>query len=382
MNKTRPAVMHLISGLITGGAEQAMLRLIQHGLAETFDTHVVSMSDEGTFGSRLREAGAAVHTLKMTKNPLPALGRLRTIVRTVKPSIAQGWMYHGNLAALTIGLLAGEKVPVLWNIRQGLDGLETEKLSTRHVIRANRLLSRLPAHILYNSQRSRQEHEAFGFATHTGQVIPNGFDLDQFSADHQLRQVVRNGLGVADDTPLVGHFARFHPMKDHAGLLRAANMAFQRGLDAHFLMTGRGVSAQAISLDRLVDPEFHDRFHIFAERSDVPAMMQAIDFYVSSSVTSEGFPNVIGEAMASRRPCIGTDIGDTAYVIGKAGIVVPPGDTAALADAMVRLGTDPSLRQALGESARRLIEEQFDIEQAVDRYLNLYQSVLAGGRGN
>jgi glycosyltransferase involved in cell wall biosynthesis len=375
MTASRPAILHVVTGLRTGGTERALHRLVEHGLAQAFDTHIVSMEDEGTFGPRLREAGATVHVLGMRGNPLPGIAKLRRIARTVRPALVQGWMYHGNLGALVAGWTAPGKVPMLWNIRQSLDDIAAEKPMTLRVIRLNRLLSRRAARIVYNSHRSREQHEAFGFSSAHGMLIPNGFELDRFAPDPATRLRLRTEMGVAPDTPLIGNFGRFHPVKDHAGLLRAANLALAAGLDAEFLLAGTDISAESIGLQALVDPRFHSRFHIFGDRSDVPAMMQAIDLYVSSS-RAEAFPNVVGEAMAASVPCIGTHTGDTAYVIGDAGIVVPPSDPDALAAALLDLGRDAAKRHALGRVARRIVEEQFDIDAVVDRYITLYQRVL------
>ena len=371
----RPPTLHLITGLRTGGAERALLRLVERGLARSFDTHVVSMDDEGTIGPRLRRAGAKVHTLGMRRNPISALNRLRTIVRTVRPGLIQGWMYHGNLAALIAARMAPEKVPVLWNVRQGLDAISAEKFATLQVIRLNSALSKLPLRIIYNSRKARLQHESYGFSSSLAEVIPNGFELDLFSENIETRTTLRRELGLGENTPLIGNFGRFHPVKDHFSLLTAANLALRSGLEADFLLAGNGISPDAVRLQTLVDPDFHHRFHIFGERSDIAAMMQAIDIYVSCS-RAEAFPNVVGEAMASSVPCIGTNTGDTAFVIGSAGIVVPTADPGALADALLELGTDPARRRALGQQARGIIEQQFDIAAVVDRYINLYQSVL------
>lgn len=376
----RAPVMHVISGLRTGGAERALYRLVERGLARTFDTHVVSLEDEGTIGVPLRTVGATVHVLAARRNPIAAAARLRRLVRTIRPALIQGWMYHGNVGAELAARFGVNRTPTLWNIRQGLDDFAVEKPLTRHFIRLNRTMSRRPVGILYNSHRSRLQHEAFGLATEHGRVIPNGFDLDRFKPDADARRQIRAELGIDEAALLVGHFARLHPMKDHAGLLTAANMAFRDGLDAHFLLTGQGVSAASIGLDHLVDPPFRARFHIFGDRADVPALMQAIDIYVSSSSRAEGFPNVIGEAMASARPCIGTDIGDTARVIGEAGIVVPPSDPAALAMALVELCSRSDRRRALGDVGKSAMEAAFKIETIVDQYVALYQSVIAGSK--
>lgn len=376
MTEARPIVMHVITGLRTGGAERALLRLVGGGLAREFDTHIVSMEDEGTVGPRLRDANATVHILKVRDNPVAAFRRLRQLAATLRPAVVQGWMYHGNLGALAAAGTVPGGVPALFNIRQGLDDIAAEKPITRQVIRLNRLLSRRPVQILYNSHRSRDQHQTYGFSSRKSRVIPNGFELDQFLPDDRARAAVRRAIGIKEDAVVVGNFARFHPMKDHAGLLRAANMALGRGLDAHFLLTGRGVSFQSLEFADNVDEGWRNRFHIFGDRPDVAEMMQAIDIYASSSAWGEGFPNVIGEAMASSRPCIGTDVGDTGRVIGDSGFVVPPSDSGALADALVTLGGDAVLRARLGRRARNIIEDKFDVDAVANQYINLYFGVI------
>lgn len=382
MTTVRPAILHVISGLRTGGAERSLFGLVEHGLSDAFDTHVVSMESEGVFGPRLREAGATVHVLNMARNPVSALARLRRVVHQVKPDLLQGWMYHGNLGAYAARKMAAHPVPVLWNIRQGLDDLSLEKPATRQVIRLNRMLSKAPDRIIYNSRRSRGQHEAFGLSGMRSLTISNGFDLDRFQFDEAARHRIRSELGVGPVAVLIGHFARFHPMKDHAGLLKAANIAFRNGLDAHFLLAGSGVSADSVELHLHVDPDFRRRFHIFGDRADVPAMMQAVDLYVSSSSSSEGFPNVVGEAMATGKPCIGTDVGDTAHVIGDTGIVVAPSDPSALALALKTLSDKPDLRHELGAAAQNVVRSKFDINIVVRGYIDLYHNVLTSRRGS
>ncbi|WP_326524822.1 glycosyltransferase [Sphingomonas sp.] len=375
-----PVILHVISGLRTGGAERALYRLVSNGLARAFDTHVVSMDTEGTYGAPLRNAGAVVHALDARQRPARAAARLAGIARTLRPDLIQGWMYHGNAGALLAHAATRTAAPLLWNIRQGLDDIRVEGWGTRQAIRANRLFSRRPRRILYNSYRSREQHEAYGFAGHGGQIIPNGFDTDAFLPDPDRRARCRTTLGISQDVVLVGHFARLHPMKDHAGLLGAANIALHQGMDAQFLLVGTEVSPAATDFETLVAPDFRDRFHFLGERSDIPDLMQAIDLYVSSSSRAEGFPNVIGEAMAAGVPCIGTDIGDTGRVIGTSGIVIPPSDASALAAALIELAPARSRRLALGQAARRIIKQTYSIDAVVDRYIDLYQSVVSDSR--
>jgi glycosyltransferase involved in cell wall biosynthesis len=212
-------------------------------------------------------------------------------------------------------------------------------------------------------------------------VIPNGFDLRTFAHDPAARERLRSELGMSDTAIVVGQFARLHPMKDHAGLLRAANLAVSRDSEIHFLMTGAGVSAEAIGLATYVERRFHANIHIFDDRPDIPDLMQAIDLYASSSSRGEGFPNVIGEAMASSRPCVGTDVGDTAAIIGDSGITVPPCDPQALADSIVELARDPARRHRLGTLSKQKIQSQFDIDRVAGQYIDRYAAALPNWRG-
>lgn len=372
----RPILLQVISGLRKGGAEHALTRLAEHGVARSFDMHVLSLEDDGVFGDRLRAAGATVHALELRRFPTTAWGRMTRLVREIRPRLLQGWMYHGNIGALIAARAAGPDIPLLWNIRQGLDDLGAEKRLTRMAIRLNGWFSRRPDQILYNSLRSRSQHETFGFHSGHARVIPNGFDLQTFAADASARARLRSELGLSQTAILVGHFARFHPMKDHACLLRAAHLVLGHDVNIHFVIAGSGVTSESIGLAAHVEPRFHQNIHIFDDRTDVPGLMQAIDLYVSSSSRGEGFPNVIGEAMASSRPCVGTDVGDTAYVVGDCGVIVPPRRPEALAGGILQLAHDPVRRFRLGDQARQKIQSQFAIDRIVGQYVDLYTAML------
>lgn len=368
-------VLHIITGLSTGGAERALYNVLAGGLGQKFETTVLSLRDEGSMGGLIRDLGVPVHSLYMRQSiPTPVtVTRLRKIVREIRPDLIQGWMYHGNLAASVAARLALGRPAVAWNVRQSLYELKTEKPITRQVIRANRLWSGKTNAIIYNSCLSRSQHETFGFQGSRAMVIPNGFDPDLFLAHPETGTAVRNELGMPDDVVVVGHVARFHPMKDHASFLRAAVRVTQENPATRFLLVGREVSLSNPALADIVPPELLGRFVFTGERSDVQRLMQAMDIFCLSS-RSEAFPNVLGEAMACGVPCVTTNVGDSADIVGDSGIVVPPANSQALVSGLQMMARKSQKeRRALGRVARERVQTRYGLDSVVARYADLYE---------
>lgn len=373
-------IAHIITGLSAGGAEHALYNILANGLRDQFENTVISLSDKGVFYFLIRDLGISVHSLGIRRSlpSISAINNLRQLVRRFRPDVIQGWMYHGNLAATIISSLALNRPKLVWNIRQSLYRLGDEKRLTRWVIRGGRLLSSCPDAIIYNSQLSRFQHEAFGYCTSRGYVIPNGFDLAQFRPNPEMRQAVREEVGIPESTFLVGHVARFHPMKDHANFLRAASRLIQRHNSVQFLVCGREINKENKELVSLVSEIPSERLHMLGERRDIEALMAAMDVFCLSS-WSEAFPNVLGEAMASGIPCVATDVGDSARIVGDTGMVIPAHDNGALVEALEQMIALPAeKRRVLGCAARQRIEEKYSIDTVVARYCQLYEGLAKG----
>ncbi len=369
--------LHIITGLATGGAERALYNLLHGGLASRFDNHIISLSDEGTLGEPIKQLGGPVTPLGMRGGvpTLSGLVKLRQVMQSFQPDLIQGWMYHGNLAATLAASLSKHSPAVIWNVRHSLYDLGYERFMTRQVIRLNRLLSSRPATILYNSKVSRGQHEAFGFAVEPGQVIPNGIDIERFECSELLRKKIRAELTIPEQAQVVGHVARFHPMKDHSLFLRAAVEIARRNENAHFVLSGRNVTLENRELGSLIPDSCYNRFHLLGERADIPALMAAMDI-LSSSSYGEGFPNVIGEAMATSLPCVVTDVGDSGFIVGEHGVVVPPKDQVALVTGIEKLLSLPEDElQALGAQGRKRIEDNFSLTAIVHQYAELYEKI-------
>jgi glycosyltransferase involved in cell wall biosynthesis len=372
-------MVHIITGLATGGAERALYNLLIGGLKEKFNIAVVSLGDEGTYGPRIQELGLPVIALGIQRaiNWPTAFTRLRSIINHFAPDIIQGWMYHGNLAASIASWLANGHPSVTWNIRHSLYSLGLEKPLTRQIIKTNRLLSNKADMIIYNSRLSRNQHEAMGFEGKSARMIPNGFDVMSLRPDPDIRKVIRSSMSIPEESIVIGHVARFHPMKDHVSFLRAAVQLAKKLPVVRFLLVGRKVTLGNQKIAGLVPPNMLDRFYFLGERADVPSLMQAMDVLCSSSAWGEAFPNVLGEAMASGVPCVATDVGDSSHIVDNTGIIVQPSNSEELENGLLTmLLMTKDERVAMAKAARARIESVFALPGIVDQYAKYYYALV------
>lgn len=364
------------TGLATGGAERMLVKLVSHLHGRSCDFSVVSLLDAGTQGPLLRDLGVPVEALRVRRLlALPAVPlRMRRCVRRFRPDVIQGWMYHGNLAATLARRLAGSHARLFWGIRQTFYGMAHERPLTRLVIRANAALSSAPERIVYNSSLSRAQHAAAGFKDGRGIVIPNGFDIELFRPNPAARAAARSGLGIPERAEVVGLVARDHPMKDHANFLAAAGRVARARPEVYFVLAGAGVDPSNARLEALVaQAGLRGRARLLGEVADVQQLYPAFDVAVLASAWGEAFPNVLGEALACAVPCVATDVGDAAAVVGDAGRIVPPADSERLSAAIVdvlNLGAEG--RRALGRAGRRRVERHYSLAAIADRYRALY----------
>jgi len=372
-------LIHVITGLNTGGAETALCRLLETLRPPAFEHVVVALGEPGSLSARV-DAVAELHHLGMgsARPRLHDLWRLRRIVCASAPDVVHGWMYHANIVATLATMWL--RLPVLWGVRHSLHDLEKEKRLTRLVIRGGVLLSRCPRQILYNSDVSARQHEAAGYDATRTWVIPNGFDTDAFRPDDAARLRIREELALPAGALLIGLVARVHPIKDHANFLRAAALFVVDYPQTHFVLVGDGAEVGNAGLAGLIETlQLQSCVHLMGRRTDIAAIDAALDIGSCSS-WGEAFPNTIGEAMACGAPCVATDVGDVPQIIGDTGVVVPARDPLALATGWGRLAAlDAPARRALGLRARKRIIERYSLTAASEQYANLYTSLIRKG---
>ncbi|MEJ5329744.1 MAG: glycosyltransferase [Desulfobaccales bacterium] len=370
------SVVHLITSLVVGGAQMHLYKTVSRFDPRLLHNTVVSLVPPGPVGALLQEAGIPVFHLGMTKgrpNPL-GLARLVTLLRRLRPQVLQTYLYHADLLGLLAGRLAG--VPrIFWNLRQSVMEFERYRRTTAWTVRLSARLSRRVDLILANSWAGADYHRRLGYDPERLLVVPNGFDLERFRPDPEAYREVRRELGLPADHLLVGMFARFDPQKDHATFLAAAAQVAASVPQVSFLLAGTGLTWEHPAVAALVresglPPE---RLVLMGERRDIPRLAAALDVFVLSSAFGEGCANAVGEAMAAGVPCVVTEVGDSPRLVGETGLVVPPRDPEALAQAVVQLlSLEPTRRRLLGEAARARIARHFALDEIVARLTRLY----------
>ncbi len=367
-------LIHLITGLHQGGAEAMLYKLLQHTDLDRYTPIVVSMTDQGVYGDKIQALGIRVDTLNLTKNPwrlLKGIQKFKKLLKQHHVDMVQSWMYHANLFA-TLANHKKQATKVVWNIRHSLHDLSAEKKTTQWVIKMNAKLSSKPEAIINNSKVSQQQHQAIGFQAKRDVYIGNGFDLEVFQPSHTMDMAFRQQYDLNQETTIIGNIARLHPMKNHIGLLEAFALVMQQAHQSiKLVMVGTGVDQENQLLIEKAQALGIDHHCLFLGALASSQVMPALDCYVSSSAWGEGFPNVIGEAMACGVPVVATNVGDSQTVVGHLGTVVPPDDSQALAKAIMEQLQCPKNPQAL----RQWIAQHYSIKSIAADYENLYQWV-------
>lgn len=372
-------VLHIINRLGASGAEVMLLNLAVKLREMGVDQEVLTLMPGGSLDERFRAEGFTPTNIGMRQGvpSLSAFRRLRELIRKSEPDVILGWMYHSCWAA---SLAAPRGTPIVWGLHHTLTKLSAERPLTRFLIQFGTSFKRSVSHYVYVSNTSAEQHFGIGYPRENATVIPNGFDMRRFVPEPSLRAEARAELGIGEGAVVFGAAARFHPMKNQVGLVKAFVKATEGYGKAVLVMAGRGVDAQNADLIGAQQTgTTGGRVLLLGERSDMARLMNSFDFYVSPSGWGESFPLVLGEAMASGVPCITTDLGDCAYIVGDSGVVLPPGDSDALAAALRgALEMAPAARAEMGAAARRRIEEHFSLDPVAAQYFDVLQH--AAGR--
>ena len=364
-------IIHVITGLLDGGAEAVLYRLCTSG--STHQKMVVSLMNEGKYGPLLAETGVTVFCLGMQRGRVTLSGLLRLwrLLRRERPDVVQAWMYHADLVGGIVARLAGVG-RVFWGIHNSTLEPGKSKRSTIYMVRLCAFLSHwVPTKIVCCANKAAEVHADLGYAQQKLVVIANGYDLGQFCPDSEARNRLRSEWGVDPAMPLLGMVGRFDPFKDHKNLIAALGRLRQSGPAFQFVLVGNGLIETNRELAGWIDAQnLRDQIVLLGPRNDIPSVMNALDLHVLSS-SAEAFPNVLAEAMACGTPCVTTDVGDAALIVGETGWVVPACNPQALAQAMTNalsMRSDALAWTKRQQAAREHIEENFSLEAMVRSY--------------
>ena len=374
-------ILHLITGLGQGGAENMLLKLVRAQKARGVDSMVVCLVDPSDLLPLFEADGIPVFGLGMKRGmPNPrSIFRLLGLIQSFQPDLVQTWMYHADLLSFVIRLRF-PRCPIVWNIRHNNLEKGLNRSSTIMIAKLCGILSRIiPRRIVCCSKIAKEMHTECGYSSDKMIVIGNGFDLERFKLDRPKGGAIRKEIGIPADGLVVGVFARYHPLKDHENFFKAWRMlpAAIGGHPVHALLCGLDVSWDNAGLVANIGGLDPGRIHLLGSRQDLPAFHNALDILCSPS-RSEGFPNVVGEAMASGVPCVVTDVGESRDLVAETGLVVPGENPAALGAALLRmLSWSVEDREQAGRASSARVHDHFSIAGISEVYLGLYSQLIA-----
>lgn len=370
-------VLHLITSLNTGGAEMMLFKLLSRMNRDRFDSRVISLIVPGPVGKKIEDLGIRVEHLGLKRGFLPPLAvfKLTRRLNAFKPDLIQTWMYHSDLLGLITAWWSGQG-KVIWNIRCSSMELSQYSRVTAWAVSICKRLSGYPHAVITNSHTAKADHLALGYHPREFRVIPNGFDLAEFKYNERAKLGLRRELGLEPKTLCIGMMARYDPKKDHGTFLKAVKLITERHADSRFILCGEMVDSTNTHLTDLIHDLKIDPFvRLLGRRDDMTRIMAAMDILVLSSAFGEGFPNVVGEAMACEVPCVVTRVGDAARIVGDTGRVVAPREPGKLAAAVIDLiDLGPESRHWLGKEARARIVSRYSLDRVVKAYESLYLS--------
>lgn len=360
-----PSVLFVVKGLDLGGLERVVTDLAIGLLRRQVPVEVaVINSSRDQLVPALQAAGVPVHLLGGTDLVgIRAAARLRALVRSGRFDVVHA---HGPLPSMLARLSCrrGRRPVVVTTVHNVW-------ASFRTLSRAGmRLTARRDAAAVAVSDAVAASLPAA--CARRCRVIPHGADLDACAAALARAPRVRAELAAPDEV-LAVTVASHRPQKNYPNLIAAVAAARARGVPLHLVAVGEG--AELVAHERLAAAlGLAGHVSFIAPRIDVLDVIAAADVFVLAS-DFEGQPLVVVEALATGRPVVATAVGRVPELASKAGRIVPPSDSDALADALVELGSDAELRQRLGTAALEAAPT-LSLEASIDAHLDLYRSVL------
>lgn len=363
-------LLFFIRSLNQGGTERQLVNLARSLCAKGHDITICYYYSGGLFEKELNGSGVRMVCLdkKSRWDIFSFFISLARLLRNKRPEIFHSFLCTANVVSILMKPLIPD-VPVVWGVRSSNMDLSRYDWLRRFSFALERKLSRFADLIIANSQAGMENSVLNGFPEGKIKVIPNGIDTKIFYPQEKLRKNIREEWGIKDHEILIGLVARLDPKKDHPNFIKAASRVARIRENVRFVCVGRGESGYYEMLRRLEKENgLKDKIIWTGQRKDMPAVYNSLDILCLSSAFGEGFPNVIGEAMACGVPCVATNVGDSSLIIGDTGVVVPPGDSKILVDGimklMARLDAD---RKGVKFRARERIIRMFDAEKMTIR---------------
>jgi len=374
-------ILHIIPNLNNGGAERSLYLLAKN---DHFNKHIIiCLSDKGKYGDSLLQHKIKVYFLKKDKislfsyKILSFFFNLVSLIKSIKPDIIQTWMYNMDIFGGIAGRLAGVN-NIIWSVRRSSYEPSIMSKSLLKRIKTLAFLSYfIPTKIVFNSRSGIINHGLLGYCKKKMLFISNGYDpssLDFGIKKNTLKKLLKNKKNFF----ILGHVGNFKPEKDHYTLLKSLECLSKKNYQFKCILVGKDVDKKNLKLKLLIKRmNLKNNIILLGERNDISNIYKSIDLFILSSIT-EGCCNSLVEAMAHGVPCVSTNVGESKYIIGKFGSIVPTNKPALLANSI-----DKNLKRISSTNQRfnlrdikERIKNKYSMSKNIKKYQKLYKVLV------
>ncbi|PCN59667.1 glycosyltransferase [Acinetobacter sp. YT-02] len=363
-------ILYLITGLGGGGAEKVVVDLADQMIKQGHTVKISFLQGDTVVRPKNQSIELIYLGLESLTQFTLAYQKYKKLINDFKPDVVHAHMVHANIFARLCRFFA--KTPRL------ICTAHSNNEGGRLRMCAYRLTHNLADITTNVSQAASQNFENLGAVPQGGILTTyNGIDLNYFNKCKYEFDEIRSNLGVDASTTIFLAVGRFHAAKDYPNLLKAFSIYLQHQEKVDNLklyIAGDGDEQARLELKALIKKyNLNNNVNLLGRREDIPALMSSANFFVLSS-SYEGFGLVIAEAMACECFVIATDCGGSKEIMGDTGILAPPQNSEALAQALKQAVEKTSLEiQENNLKARRRVEELFSLEKSVQNWLKLYE---------
>ena len=243
----------------------------------------------------------------------------------------------------------------------------------------------IPSFIIIVSRRAKKIYQTEGYDNKKFKFVPNGFDLSFLKINKVQKKIFLRKIKIKKKIPIIGNVARYDPQKDHLNLLNALSLIRLKNIDFFCVLIGTNMSQDNLKLVTEIKKLGLSKYiKLLGKKGNITEIMNGLDIHILSSSYGEGFPNVLAEAMACGTPCVSTDVGDSAFIVGKTGWVVPPKNSVklskAIENALNEIRTGKWNKKCT--MARQKIKKKFTINKMLNSYNKVWIKVYKKSKKN
>ena len=367
-------IVHIIAGLKDGGAENILYKICQH---DKLNNHIViSITSGGKYFLLLKKLGVRVYSMNIKFYSFLKFFYLIRFIHNLKPDVVQTWLVHGDFLGGIAAKLAGVK-NLVWTILYSKLDESIEKKRNIFLIKILAKLSYIiPDIIIVVSKSAKKNCQDLGYQNKKIKLVTSGFDLSLFRIKKSEKINFRKKIKIKKKVPLIGIVARYHPVKDHLNLLNALSLIKSKNRKFFCVFVGSDMNNKNKKLtEKIKRLNLSNCVALLGPKNNISEVMNGIDLKILCS-KSEGFPSVLVEAMACGTPCVVTNVGDSASIVGKTGWIVPPNNSLKLGKAIEKAISEISKKswRKRCTMARIRVVNSFKLQKMIKSYNEIWSS--------